>query len=60
MTDLPKAVAEYFAREKEAMKTMEGADHAAIIEEVAHEFGVISEELSMAVIDETVSLRRAG
>ena len=47
---LNKALEEYLRREKEDMKTMRGADHAAIIEEVAHQNGVTVAELTDEVL----------
>lgn len=49
------AVAEYFRREKAAMATPQGADHAEIVEQVAHKFGVTTDELSRKIIDQTIA-----
>ena len=50
-----RAVAVYIEREKAAMKTPQGADHDAIIEQVAAEFGISSRTLADAVLDATAA-----
>lgn len=55
MTDVDVAVAEYLRRESAAMATPQGADHVAIMEAVAGEYGIDVSVLSGAVIDQTVT-----
>lgn len=50
---LSSAVAEYMAREGAAMRTPEGADHRALMEAVAAEFGIQEDILTEAVLDAT-------
>ena len=54
MTDLPAAVAEYMAREKEANAAMRGADHMRIMDAVAKEYGYDVDVLADAVIRRSV------
>ncbi|GAB5431252.1 MAG: hypothetical protein EpisKO_06220 [Epibacterium sp.] len=49
------AVAEYFRREKAAMNTPQGADHDALIAEVALEFRMSIRILNDAVKAETIT-----
>ncbi|WP_166485553.1 hypothetical protein [Ruegeria sp. TM1040] len=49
------AVAEYFRREKAAMNTPQGADHDALIAEVALEFRMSIRILNDAVKSETIT-----
>lgn len=54
MATLTAAITEYFEREAAANKMPAGADHSLIMREVAEKFGLVEEELAVAVIDETV------
>lgn len=54
MTDLKDAVAKYMAREKAAMETIEGADIAELIEQVAQEEDLDTAVLTEAILDATL------
>ena len=45
--------AEYMRRESEAKRTKQGQDPSAIIEDMAHEYGVDSAALTEIVLDHT-------
>ncbi len=52
-TDLNSAVDEYLNREDAANARPEGADHAELLETVAHEHGLTTARLTRAVLDHT-------
>lgn len=55
MTDLSQAVAAYLDRERAANRKPQGADHGAILESVADDFGIPLSDLRKAVLDATFS-----
>ena len=52
---LAEAVAIYLRRESKAMATMEGADHVALIEQVARESDYETDVLTEAILDSTIA-----
>ncbi len=54
LENMPKAVDEYLAREEAAMKSPQGANHAALFEEVGKAYGIDPDDLSNAVLERTI------
>ncbi|MCH2069599.1 hypothetical protein [Shimia sp.] len=54
LENMPKAVDEYLAREEAAMKSPQGANHAALFVEVGKAYGIDPDELSNAVLERTI------
>jgi len=54
LENMPKAVGEYLAREEAAIKSPQGANHSALIEEVGKAYGIDPDDLSNAVLERTI------